>query len=290
MNPDTASERLPFWKRDIGDLFSRRSKASSPHGPRSGVVESSVRAVLPQADLLPASIREKIAIRHVRSIALLLAVIILAPAIGIWTLWSSESNSLDRELQNVTSVNTDLQAQVRILTPVESLVRQVEAQRALLEESLAAQPDAVGVLARLAETAADNGPVELDSVNVTYYLIPRPGEPTNPCPDPDPFSEEIAIGCMTFSASTTSRKALSDFLAELENDPYFVGPFVNTSSIAAQVDGQGGDRVTFSGSAGISTEALATPLTAEEIELILNPPESEPASTDGQVSDTGADS
>jgi hypothetical protein len=48
--------------------------------------------------------------------------------------------------------------------------------------------------------------------------------------------------------------------------------------------------VTFSGSAGISTEALATPLTAEEIELILNPPEAEPASTDGQVSDTGADS
>jgi len=271
MSARTANE-LPWWKRDVGELFKRKPKGTATTArpipsPQLGP------APLPRADLLPQPIRDTIAIRHIRAVGLLLAVIILAPAVGLWTWWSAELSTLETERDSLISNNAVLQAETRTLTPVETLIRQVEAQQALLEDSLAAQPDAVAVLATLQRTAQVNGPVELDSVSVTYYPIPAPGEPTNPCPDPDPFSSEIAIGCMTFSATTDSRSGLADFLAALEANPLFVGPFVNTSSIAAQADSPDADRVTFSGSAGLSTEALVTPLSTEEIDAILNPPE-----------------
>lgn len=276
----------PWWKRDIGDLFKRQPRSKPLEATTE--TEQSPQPSLPRADLLPTAIRDTIAVRHIRSVALLLAVIILAPAAGLWVWWSAELNTLTNQLNDVTATNSELQAKVRALTPVETLIKQVDAQRGLLEDSLAAQPDAVLVLDRLEATAAANGPVDIESVTVTYYPIPSPGEATNPCPDPDPFSQEIAIGCLTFSASTVSRSALSDFLADLETDPIFVGPFVNTSSIAAQTDGAEGDRVTFSGSSGISTQALVSPLSTEEIEAILNPPEE--AAAEDEITEEGADS
>lgn len=274
----------PWWKRDIGDLF-KRQPAANPVEPLAAPSDDS-KPLLPQANLLPATIRDTIAVRRIRSVALLLAVIILAPAAGLWTWWSTELNTLSNQLNEITATNSQLQAKVRALTPVETLIKQVDAQRGLLEDSLAAQPNAVLVLDRLETAAAANGPVDIESVTITYYPIPTPGEATNPCPDPDPFSEEIAIGCLTFSASTVSRSALSSFLADLETDPIFVGPFVNTSSIAAQTEGTEGDKVTFSGSSGISTEALVTPLTTEEIDAILNPPE-ETATEDEPTEENG---
>lgn len=268
MSRPTTPEKVPFWKQDLSTLLSRR--------PTTGDAPSQVSAhepSLPVADLIPGTIRETIAARRARTVALLLAVIVLALATGVWTWWTAELNGTQRQLATVQATNTTLQTEVTALTPVETLVRQVEAQTGLLQEARASQSESVVIIDGLRTAARTSGPVSLESLSITFHPIPAPGEPLNPCPDPDPFAEEISIGCATFSASTDSRESISRFLQTLEDDPLFVGPFVNTSSIASQVDTPASQRVTFSGSVGVSTEGLVTPLSAEEIEAIVNPPE-----------------
>lgn len=282
MNRSGAPEKVPFWKQDLSTLLSRRptSGQASPNGAVS-------EPALPAADLIPGMIREAIAARRARTVALLLAVIVLAFAAGTWTWWTAELDGKQRELAGVQATNTTLQTEVTALTPVETLVRQVEAQTGLLQEARASQPESVTIVDGLRTAARTSGPVSLDSLSITFHPIPAPGEPLNPCPDPDPFAEEISIGCATFSASTDSRESISRFLQALEDDPLFVGPFVNTSSIAAQIDTPASERVTFSGSVGVSTEGLRTPLSAEQIDAIVNPPQEEsgepepPAEADG---------
>jgi hypothetical protein len=276
-------EDIPFWKRDLGALLRPKQKASPvpeiQPGPAPG---------LPIADFIPSTIRESIAARKARTVAVLLAVIVLAAAAGIWTWWSTELRSEEQALNAALQTNATVQARVNALTPVETLVRQVEAQSGLLEAARAAQPESVVVIDELRSAARTSAVVSLDSLSATFYPIPAPGEPLNPCPDPDPFANEIAIGCITFSASTDSRESISQFLQALEANPLFVGPFVNTSSIAAQVDTPASERVTFSGSVGVSTNGLRTPLSAEEIDAIVNPPE-ETAGDSGDDAETAAE-
>lgn len=281
MNRSAAPQKVPFWKQDLGTLLSRH--------PKPGKTPPQVPAdepPLPVADLIPSAVRETIAARRARSVALLLALIVLTLATGMWTWWTAELNDKQGELATVKATNTTLQTEVTALTPVETLVRQVEAQTGLLQEARASQATSVVIIDRLRTAARTSGPVSLDSLSISFHPIPAPGEPLNPCPDPDPFGEEISIGCATFSASTDSRDSISRFLQTLEEDPLFVGPFVNTSSIASQVDTPTSERVTFSGSVGVSTEGLVTPLSAEEIEAIVNPPE-ETTETSDEVAEGG---
>lgn len=283
MSRTESQEKVPFWKQDLGTLLGRRTKTGE-----TSTNPSFTQPSLPLADLIPSSVREVLAARRARTVSLLLSVIVLALAVGVWAWWTAALEDKKRELASAQATNSSLQQEVNTLTPVETLVRQVEAQTGLLQGARASQPESVTIVDRLRTTAAASGPVSLDSLSITFHPIPAPGTALNPCPDPDPFAEEISIGCVTFSASTNSRASISRFLQALEMDPLFIGPFVNTSSIAAQIDTPGSGKVTFSGSVGVSTEGLLTRLTAEEIDAIVNPPQ-ESTGTDAAAASNGTE-
>ena len=108
--------------------------------------------------------------------------------------------------------------------------------------------------------------MQFTTLSVAYRGIPAPGEPPNECPNPNPFDNMVAIGCLEFSATAKDRAQVSELLLSLEADPFFIGPYVsNTTS--------GGDAgvITFTGSAAISTDALVTPLSKDQIDAILAP-------------------
>jgi hypothetical protein len=135
------------------------------------------------------------------------------------------------------------------------------------------------VIQRLAEagrTAAGNRDITFSNVAVTYRGIPVAGGVLNACPNPNPFGTEPTMGCVTFNASLADRQAVSRLLEVLESDPMFVGPYVTSTSVSVDENGVAG--VTFAGTAGVSLDALESPLTPEQIEAIVNPPK--PADTE----------
>jgi hypothetical protein len=93
----------------------------------------------------------------------------------------------------------------------------------------------------------------------------------NSCANPDPFATDITIGCMTFSGTATSREQISSLLLLMAADPMFVGPYVDNTTIATDPTGVNG-QVAFSGTSGVSVNALAKPLAPEQIDAIVNPP------------------
>lgn len=250
--------------RPIGSLF-RRSHDDAPI-ERPAFVPS-----LPQVDLLPQGVRDSIAVRKIRRLTVLLVALVLVAGAAVWTMQTAPIEQAQSQLADVTTAAAKVRAQVKALTPVQAMVTKLEDQQALVRTALAAQPRAAQVLSRLADAGSTAGTstIEFQSVTITYYPIPAPGGQINPCPDPDPFGSELAIGCVTFNATAQTRAEVTALLNALEADPYFVGPYVSTSSVAQQAEGE---QVTFTGSAGIAPDALRTPLTAEQITEILTPP------------------
>ena len=93
----------------------------------------------------------------------------------------------------------------------------------------------------------------------------------NPCPNPDPFGAQLTVGCVAFTAIANNRDQVSAFLLALDGDSLFVGPFVNTTTVIEDTTTKQ-QRVTFTGTAGVSPEGLQVPLTEEQIQAIIAPP------------------
>ena len=262
----SARKQPGLLQRDLGSLFSRRTAEAEVEHP-------AFSPTLPQVDLLPQSIRDSVSIAHIRTNAIRigLALVVVTAALWVWT--GTLINQAAQELADVQAQGATLRASVQALTPIKSMVTQLEQQQELVNTALAAQPQADAVVEHLiAAGARTSGPaMAFDSIAVNYAPIPVPGGQLNPCPDPDPFGTEIAIGCLTFSATAGSRAQVAQLLDELEADSVFVGPYVSTSTIAA-TEGAGG-KVAFSGSAGVAIEALRTPLSEEQVAAILTPPQ-----------------
>jgi hypothetical protein len=239
---------------------------------------------LPQVNLLPRSVAESMAMARIRKWAVVAVVVILVAAGGLWWLQGSTIDKAQSDLAAAKQQNTTLQAQVAALAPVKQMYDQITRLQDVVTTTLAAQPQAAVVIDRLVQAGeqVDGPAIGMTNTDVTYNGIPKQGEPLSVCPNPDPFGEEITVGCLTFSATAQDRDQVSQLLRLLDEDPLFVGPYV-TSTTATQVQTGGGNQaqsiVAFSGSAGISLDALQTLLTQEEIDAILAPPEPEPTAS-----------
>lgn len=221
---------------------------------------------LARVDLLPASVAEAIALAKVRRVlAIILAILVLA-GIGLWLLQSSAIGQAQQRLETAQGENETLQAQIARLAPINQVFEQIRTQQEIVESTLAAQPRAADVIAALieaGETSVGGTPVRINSISIDYRGIPVPGDIPNPCPNPNPFQTQVAIGCLTFTAIASDRNQVSQFLLALEADPFFIGPYVSTTTV-------GGDgTVSFNGTAAVSTDALVTPLSQERIDEIL---------------------
>lgn len=254
--------------RDLSSLFTGKRADKSAD---SDVQHAPFVATLPVVNLLPERIRTDITIAKVRKAAIAAVVMIVLVGALVWWQQGQRIDQATAQRDSVVATGVQLRAKVQALAPIQAMVTQLENQQQLVRTALAAQPQASAVVTRLLEAGASAGTpgIVFDSIAVTYYPIPGPGGTLNPCPDPDPFGTELAIGCLTFTARATEREQVAALLRAMDADPLFVGPYVSNTTVAALAEGQS---VTFSGSAGISPDGLLTPLTAEQIEVIVTPP------------------
>jgi len=266
----------PWWKREIG------RKAT----PADDAVEHAPFVpTLPGVSLLPRAITESIAIRHGARVLALLLVILVALGAVVWWLQGQAIAQAQADLTRAQEANAQLSTEVAALAPAKQLYSEITTLEELVSSTLADQPRAREVLTRLDDAvraaAGPQGSVDILSAAITYTGLPTPGEALTACPNPDPFSSEITIGCLSFTATAQSRSQVSELLRSLEADPLFVGPYV-TSTTSAAPGAEDAGAVSFTGSAGIDVTALAVPATAEQIEAIENPPQ--PSATPGAES------
>ncbi len=260
MNARRTSSGESFWNRPLG----RRKDADedAPHPPFT--------PSLPRVDLLPAQVREAIAVSRTRRWVALAAVLVLVAGAALWLLQGQRISEAEAGMAQAEAQSAETQAKIAKLAPVSDLFAQIESQRALVQDTLAAQPKAAEVIEHLRRAAGgvDGPPITLSTIAVAYQPVPEPGAVLNTCPNPNPFDDTVTIGCITFGASAANREQVSQLLLLLEDDPFFVGPYVGGTT----VNGTGAGSVTFTGSAGVSMAALVQPLTAEELAALTAEP------------------
>jgi type IV pilus assembly protein PilN len=264
--------KKPFWQMELG-----RKKGAALDDEE--VEHPPFAPTLPRVNLLPPAIRQSVALRKVRRNLVAVVVLLVIAVAGVWYLQGARIAEAEDRLAVAEAEGDDLQAQVAALAPITVLATALENQKALVDATLASQPQSALVISQLAEAgreAADGNGITFSNVGVTYEGIPAAGGTLNPCPNPDPFGTEATIGCITFNANAGDRTQVSRLLEVLEADPLFVGPYVTTTSVTLAEEG-GATGVTFAGTAGVSLDGLQTLLTPEQIEALNAPPE--PAAT-----------
>ena len=267
---DKSTAKKSFWSMEIGHKTAADEKVEHP----------AFVPTLPRVDLLPASVHESLARRRILRVTALLAVLLLAGGAALWYLQGSRISEAEAALKAANADQTAIQAKVAQLAPIKEMYKQINDQQELVKTTLMSQPQATAVLEHLYQVAAraagPNG-ITFTSASVAYQGLPKAGDPLNACANPDPFGTDIAIGCLTFEATAGSREQISQFLRLLDEDPIFVGPYVDSSTMAVGTEGSP-TTVTFTGTSGISTDALAVPLTDEQLQAIIKPPA--PAASD----------
>lgn len=267
-------------KADLGELFRRKAKgAGADSGPTTA---REFVPTLPQVNLLPSSVRESIRIARVGRGAAWGVVAVAALTAGLWLVQANAIQQAEQQLNDLQAENVRLSNRANALAPIEQMATQLERQQELVTTALADQPQAAPVLRRLEQAAQAAGAqgIEFTTVQVTYHGIPKAGDMLNPCPNPDPFTSRVTVGCVSYSATARNREQITSFLRATEADAWFVGSYIGTSTLGTQTD-TGTSTVTFSGTAGLSHEALVTPLTEEQVEALERPPAPSPSATAG---------
>lgn len=265
--------KKPFWQMELG-------KKKGADLTDEEVEHPPFVPTLPRVNLLPPAIRQSIAMRKLARNLIVVVLLVVVAFAGIWYLQGSRIADAEARLADAQVEGSKLQAQVEALAPITILADSLAAQKALVESTLASQPQASVVIQKLNEDgrqAAGGKGLDFSNISITYQGIPPAGGPFNPCPNPNPFGVEITMGCITFNATASDRQQVSRLLEVMDADPMFVGPYV--TSTAVSLDEKGKSAVTFSGTAGVSLDALETALTQEQIDAILTPPQ--PAATPG---------
>jgi len=264
-------EKKSLWQMDVSSLGKKAEAEDGEVIEHAPFVPS-----LPQVNLLPKDVTDSIAVGRVRRV-FVVGVILLGVAVaGVWWLQGSTITRAETDLGAATAENTRLRAELASLTPVKQMYEQITRLQGVVTTTLASQPQAAVVLARLGAAAqtAGGADIVLSNAEVNYTGLPEAGGLLNACPNPDPFGTDITVGCLSFTATASTREQVSALLRQLDADPLFVGPYVTSSSVTALEGGR--DSVAFSGSAGVSLDALVTRLTPEQVEALLVPPAPEP--------------
>lgn len=252
-----------IWSKEIG----RKGDEDVDHPP--------FLPALPRVNLLPPSVPEYFLVRGIRRWFISIAVLLTIAFACVWYLQVNQIADAEGRLAQAQADSAKISAQVSALAPIKEMYDQITAEQSLVATTLASAPQASLVVARLADAGlaaqGSGGPVAFTSVAIEYRGIPEPGAELNPCPNPDPFSSDITIGCITFSGTASNREQVSAMLSIIAGDSLFVGPYVNNSTVTqATADVPGG--VMFTGTAGVSIDALAKALTPEQIGAIVSPP------------------
>lgn len=247
----------PFWKMEIGKKRQASIEVEHPEFERT----------LPRVNLIPESVRESISVRKIRRGYVFGFLAVLAMVTLVWLMQNGSILEQEARLTSAQNESVTLGNQVTALEPVEQLYQQITTQEAFISDAVASEALTSALLQQLRAVAGPD--VDYSSISVSFTGIPKPELSANPetalneCPNADPFGKDITIGCLTFSAQAQTRSDVSRFLVRAERNLFLVGPYVTASTITQDADGN--NRLNFSGSSGISLEALRTSLTTEQI-------------------------
>jgi type II secretory pathway component PulM len=257
------SDKVPFWKRDLSSM--RSGSAAHTDEP---VEHEEFQPRLPSVDLLPDSVRARMRAAHMRRRFAFGGLLLLLVAAVVWTMQVGRISVAQAGLDAEQARSATLAGRAKALAPVVELNNEITSQKEFVQSTLASQPLAAAVTQSLMAHAKQAGVTDVSAVNVQYHGIPVPGGQLDPCPDPDPFNDQITIGCLTFTANAGDRAEVGALLTALGTDPLFVGPYVTDTQVT-EADGK--TQVAFSGTAGVSPDALVTPLTEEELNQLTKP-------------------
>ncbi len=271
--------KKPFWKMELGRSGSKGTDVNDEVIDHPAFV-----AVLPRVNLIPPVVLQSLAMRKVRRWLFALVALLIVAVSAIWYLQGSRIDEAEARLAAAQATGTELQAQVDAFGAIKAFYAELESQQALVNGTLASQPQAAVVIKQLAQAGQEAGdePISFANVGVIYHGIPAADTPPNPCPNPNPFGSEITIGCLTFNATAKNRAEVSRLLEVLERDPLFFGPYVTSTAIGTGELGIG-TGVTFAGTTGISLDGLSTLLTQEQIDALTTPaPAAQPEDGEAQ--------
>jgi hypothetical protein len=234
---------------------------------------------LPRVNLLPASVRESIAVRKIRRGFTLGLLGLLAVVVGFWLMQNGTILEAEGRLTTAQRENVSILNQVKALAPVGQLYQQITNQETFIQEALASEAVVSSVLTELQDVAGPS--ITYSNLSMTFTGVPDPATASDPigslnlCPDADPFGTDITIGCVAFTAQGATRADVSEFLNRMAENPTFIGTYVTSTTVTKTVGGAA--QLSFTGSSGISVEALKTALTQEQLDAILQAAQPAPA-------------
>ena len=252
----------------IAGLRERRAGKEELAAPQ----RASLEPRLPAVNLLPASVHDSIVAARTRRIAISLGAIVVAGTAGLWLMQAESVTNAETAVASEQAHAAELKDKVERLQPIQVLHDQISQQEEFVSTALASSVQASVVLDRVLAIAQPGSTMTAVAIDFQGVPQPEPGRDLrtqlNACPTSDPFANAITVGCATFTGKTKSRAEVVNVLNRAESDPWLIGPFLSSTTSAT-------DGVTFSGTSGIGIDALMTPLTAEQIDQLLNPPQPE---------------
>jgi Tfp pilus assembly protein PilN len=250
-----------------GDMGKAKAKGKGK-GKVSPTPEQFV-PTLPEVNLLPRAVVEQARVQRLRRTfggAALAAVAVVGAA---YVVQSGAITSANDELASEQTTASRLASEVTALTPVKVYYATVEANEALIRETMSREvllSDIVGRLDATAPAGVDLGTIEV-SVDTTPAPVAVPGgaETATPpvpvaptsgaCPSPDPYLPPGATaGCITINGTAESRQALGDWESKLSRTDVFADLFISSSTAGAV---EGGDAITFTASVSVTDQAYA---------------------------------
>lgn len=196
-----------------------------------------------------------------------IAVLCIAGLAAVWLLQFTPITQAQERLDAAQQQSVQLGAKVKALAPIGQMYTLLTDQEEFITGALASQVRVAEIQEAL---QTDAGPrIQFTNVALTNTGIPQPGATADSavtCPDADPFTVDLVVGCVSFTATGDSREQVAAFLNQAMADPMFVNPYVTTTTVGESAGG--GQQVTFSGSAGLSLDSLATVMTQDQIDQL----------------------
>ena len=250
--------------KDVGTGGSKRKA-------RTGPAPDQFVPTLPGVNLLPSAVVEQAHVQRLRRTfggAALAAVAVVGAAYVVQAGAISSANDV---LASEQATASRLAAEVTALTPVKIYYATVEANEALIQQTMSREVLLSDIVERLDATAP--AAVDLGTIEVTVDTTPPPppvavggtAEAANPavpvvptsgaCPSPDPYLPPGATaGCITINGTAESRRVLGDWETELNRTNLFADLFISSSTAGAV---EAGDAITFTASVSVTDKAYA---------------------------------
>jgi hypothetical protein len=203
---------------------------------------------MPDVNLLPPRVFEAAQAQKVRrKLGLIGGAMVLVVA-GLYVGQTAQIMFANNALDTETAKGVVLDKQARDLAPVKAFYLGVDAQKTMVQTTMAKEL----VFSKLASTLLETSGTDAQILTVTVTTAASGAAGTEAaaagaaCTSPDPFTKAAIVTCAQFTGTSAGREGVAKFLANLTKSDKFAIPYVPVTDSA---DGKG---VTFNGSVGIT--------------------------------------